>query len=147
MQRRLRRRDRATDDTEAADEDGVHTYTCFFGSIKDFCQQSYIFRQTHDQLTGAFFGVSGFSPDRECRVVVKIPGDNVVPGDVKKQYDIDSVKGSIREGDLWPFLGKAEFYPISPPSESVSEGSRHYLEVAGRKVSSGYDFWSVLYFY
>ncbi|KIO16246.1 hypothetical protein M407DRAFT_34109 [Tulasnella calospora MUT 4182] len=134
MQRASRRQDRAIDDTEAADEDGVHRYTCFSGTIEEFCNQSRMYGETHDQLTGAFFGISGFSPDRKSRLVVTIPEDNVVPEDVEKQFDIDSVKGGIFEGDPWPFLGQCQFYPISPPTESVSEGSRYFIEVNGRKL-------------
>ncbi|KAG9044389.1 hypothetical protein FS837_008235 [Tulasnella sp. UAMH 9824] len=93
-----------------------------------------MYGETHDQLTGAFFGATGFSPDQQSRMVVTIPEDNVVPEDVEKQFDIDSVKGGIREGDPWPFLGQAQFYPIPPPTESVSEGSRYYIEVNRRKL-------------
>lgn len=135
MQRGSRSQSPATDDMEDAVDPGAHTYEWWSGPIKGFINLWRAYGETYDQLTAAFVALSGFSPDRQRRLAVEIPEDNVVPEDVEKQFDIDSVRGAIFEGEHWPFTGQLQVYPIPPPTESVSEGSRYYISVEGRKVS------------
>lgn len=135
MQHASRSQSPATDDAEDAVDDGAHTYDLWSSPISGFIDRWKACGEAYDQLTAAFFALSGFSPDRQERLAVEIPEDNVVPEDVEKQFDIDSVRGAIFEGELWPFTGQMQVYPIPPPTESVSEGSRYYISVDGRNVS------------
>lgn len=138
--RRLRQgsgRHLATPSEDAPDrrEDVSYTYDCFFCTPKGYTQQWFDYGSRLGPIQAANFGVSAFSPDRQARLEIIIPQENVEPEDVERQFDVDSARGLVCEGEEWPFTGQLQVYLIPPPTESISEGSRYYLTVNGEKVS------------
>lgn len=86
------------------------------------------------QLAAAFFALTGLSPNRTHRLAVSIPETSPEPEEVYRQFDIDSIRGIICEGQPWPFTGHLEVYPIGPPSETVSRSSRYKFKIRNRVV-------------
>ncbi|KIO26183.1 hypothetical protein M407DRAFT_24516 [Tulasnella calospora MUT 4182] len=113
----------------------MHRFGVWQGKPHDFCNQWARVWTSDGQLAAAWFGLTSFSKDRRARLAIKLPNQAVDVPQIRKQFDIDSIRGAIFKDDLWPFEGMLQVYSIPPPYETMKGKSKYYLTLGGRAIS------------
>lgn len=113
----------------------MHAFGVWRGELHDFCNQWALVWRSDGQLAAAWFALTSFSRNRRARLALRLPSEPLDVAQIRKQYDIDSIRGAIFIWDPWPFEGMLQVYSIPPPYETMKGKSKYYLTLGGRDVS------------